>query len=49
MDFRSDGKSWHLFFHFVGAVPGSTSLEPMLKRLLREIDASNVSEPLIVA
>jgi len=41
---RSDGKNWHVFFHFVGAVPGSTSLEPMLKRLLREMDFINVSQ-----
>ncbi|XP_059178256.1 TPR repeat-containing protein DDB_G0287407-like isoform X2 [Physella acuta] len=34
-DFPGD-KSWRLFYHFVGAVPGSTSLEQMLKRLLRE-------------
>ncbi|KAI8786853.1 telomerase protein component 1 [Biomphalaria glabrata] len=27
---------WRVFYHFVGAVPGSTSLEQMLKRLLRE-------------
>ncbi|ESO94433.1 hypothetical protein LOTGIDRAFT_232289 [Lottia gigantea] len=35
---RSEGKPWHVFYHFVGAVPGSTSLEPMLKRLLREME-----------
>ncbi|KAL4235832.1 hypothetical protein ACF0H5_004222 [Mactra antiquata] len=40
---RSDNKTWHLFCHFVGAVPGSTSLEPMLKRLLREMDFVNDS------
>ncbi|XP_045158536.2 TPR repeat-containing protein DDB_G0287407-like isoform X2 [Mercenaria mercenaria] len=40
---RSDSKTWHLFFHFVGAVPGSTNLEPMLKRLLRELDFINDS------
>ncbi|WAR23724.1 Y7407-like protein [Mya arenaria] len=40
---RSDGKSWHVFFHFVGAVPGSTNIEPMLKRLLRSMDFINDS------
>lgn len=40
---RSDGRSWHLFFHFVGALPGSTTLETMLKRLLREMDYINDS------
>ncbi|XP_071494027.1 telomerase protein component 1-like [Diadema antillarum] len=28
---------WHVFYHFVGAVPGSPNLEVTLKRLLREI------------
>ncbi|XP_067678320.1 TPR repeat-containing protein DDB_G0287407-like [Haliotis asinina] len=37
------GKAWHVFYHFVGAVPGSTSLEPMLKRLLREVEAAKDS------
>ena len=37
-------KGWHVFYHFVGAVPGSTELEIMLRRLLREMDAVNVSE-----
>ena len=41
--FSSDGgKSWHVFYHFVGAVPGSTYLEPMLKRLLRETQVAKV-------
>ncbi|KAK6179484.1 hypothetical protein SNE40_011834 [Patella caerulea] len=35
---RGEGKPWHVFYHFVGAVPGSTVLEPMLKRLLREME-----------
>ncbi|XP_077863332.1 telomerase protein component 1-like, partial [Saccoglossus kowalevskii] len=30
---------WYVFYHFVGALPGSTDLEKCLKRLLREIDA----------
>ncbi|XP_072023567.1 telomerase protein component 1-like [Amphiura filiformis] len=32
---------WHVFYHFVGAVPGSTDLQDCLKRLLIEIDAVN--------
>ena len=28
---------WHIFNHFVGAIPGSTDIEKMLKRLLREL------------
>ncbi|KAK2172234.1 hypothetical protein NP493_979g00007 [Ridgeia piscesae] len=28
---------WHVFYHFVGAVPGSTELFAMLKRLLLEM------------
>ncbi|XP_022100079.1 telomerase protein component 1-like [Acanthaster planci] len=34
---------WHVFFHFVGAVPGSTDLEKCLKRLLMEIGAIDES------
>ncbi|CAL1546769.1 unnamed protein product [Lymnaea stagnalis] len=34
--FGDKGEKWRVFYHFVGAVPGSTSLEQMLKRLLRE-------------
>ncbi|XP_036368972.1 nephrocystin-3 [Octopus sinensis] len=41
----ASGKSWHVFYHFVGAVPGSTTVEVMLKRLLREMDRINVSYP----
>ncbi|XP_071161707.1 TPR repeat-containing protein DDB_G0287407-like [Mytilus galloprovincialis] len=37
------GKSWTLFFHFVGAIPGSCCLETMLKRLLKEADLVNDS------
>ncbi|XP_074643679.1 TPR repeat-containing protein DDB_G0287407-like [Tubulanus polymorphus] len=29
---------WRVFYHFVGAIPGSTDLERMLKRFLREMD-----------
>lgn len=32
---------WHVFYHFVGAVPGSTDVEKCLKRLLTEINAVN--------
>nr|XP_054764277.1 telomerase protein component 1-like isoform X2 [Lytechinus pictus] len=32
---------WHVFYHFVGAIPGSTSLELCLKRLLKELKAFN--------
>nr|XP_006811880.1 PREDICTED: leucine-rich repeat and WD repeat-containing protein KIAA1239-like [Saccoglossus kowalevskii] len=28
---------WYVFFHFVGAIPGSTDLEKTLKRFLREM------------
>ncbi|CAG5132430.1 unnamed protein product [Candidula unifasciata] len=34
--FGDKAGKWRVFYHFVGAVPGSTSLEHMLKRLLRE-------------
>ncbi|XP_033636001.1 telomerase protein component 1-like isoform X1 [Asterias rubens] len=30
-------KDWHVFYHFVGAIPGSTDVEKMLKRLLKEM------------
>ena len=40
---RSGGKGWHVFYHFVGAVPGSTELELMLRRLLKETGTVNVS------
>ncbi|XP_070562961.1 TPR repeat-containing protein DDB_G0287407-like isoform X2 [Ptychodera flava] len=32
---------WYVFYHFVGAVPGSTDLERALKRLLKEIGIVN--------
>ncbi|XP_070563916.1 TPR repeat-containing protein DDB_G0287407-like [Ptychodera flava] len=32
-------KGWYVFYHFVGAIPGSTDLEKCLKRLLKEIGA----------
>ena len=34
---------WHIFNHFVGAIPGSTDIEKMLKRLLRELKVCNDS------
>ena len=40
---RGGDSGWHVFYHFVGAVPGSTDLEKCLKRLLTEINAVNVS------
>ncbi|XP_022107201.1 telomerase protein component 1-like isoform X2 [Acanthaster planci] len=36
-------KGWHVFYHFVGAIPGSTDVEKMLKRLLRELKMCNDS------
>lgn len=41
--FRAGNKSWHVFYHFVGAVPGSTELLNMLKRFLKEIQVIDVS------
>ena len=38
-----DSNNWHIFYHFVGAVPQSTQLETMLKRLFRELDVELVS------
>ena len=35
-------KGWHVFYHFVGAVPGSTELEKLLKRLLKETEYVDV-------
>ncbi|XP_071495043.1 telomerase protein component 1-like [Diadema antillarum] len=32
---------WHVFYHFVGAIPGSTDLELCLRRLLKELNAFN--------
>ena len=32
-----------MFYHFVGAVPASTELEAMLKRLLKEMEVVDVS------
>lgn len=37
------GKPWYVFYHFVGAVPGSTSLQTTLQRLLKETGTCTVS------
>ncbi|PIK34982.1 putative telomerase protein component 1 [Apostichopus japonicus] len=36
-------EGWHIFYHFVGAIPGSTDPEKMLRRLLRELKICNDS------
>ena len=41
--FRGGKQGWHIFYHFVGAVPGSTDLEQCIKRLLKELNAVTVS------
>ena len=41
--FRAGGKEWLVFYHFVGAVPGSTELEALLRRLLVEMKIVTVS------
>ncbi|XP_013381732.1 TPR repeat-containing protein DDB_G0287407 isoform X2 [Lingula anatina] len=33
-----DKMRWSVFYHFVGAVPGSTDAEQMIRRLLKELD-----------
>ncbi|KAI0230069.1 hypothetical protein LSAT2_019536 [Lamellibrachia satsuma] len=40
MNWYFDGgwTDWRVFYHFVGAVPGSTDLFSMLKRLLLEME-----------
>jgi hypothetical protein len=45
--FSGSKTGWHVFYHFVGAVPGSTELLPMLQRLLKEIGAVTVSAYII--
>ena len=37
------GEKWKVFFHFVGATPGSTDLAFFLQRLTREISTSKVT------
>ena len=44
-------KGWHVFYHFVGAVPGSTELLGLLCRLLYEmksVPVSNGDDQLII-
>ena len=41
--FRPEDGSWRLFYHYVGATPGSTELLPMLKRLLLAMQTVTVS------
>ena len=36
------GEKWQVFFHFVGATPGSTDLAFFLQRLTREINPHKV-------
>ena len=43
IDDRGGSKGWVVFYHFVGAVPGSTELEQLLKRLLLEMGQVKVS------
>ena len=40
---RNDGRSWLVFYVFVGAVPGSMELLPMMQRLLKELNVTTVS------
>lgn len=35
--------SWTVFYHFVGAAPGSTDLGHVLQRFLRELELFKVS------
>lgn len=34
---RGSNKGWNVFYHFIGAAPGSTDLGFMLQRMLKEI------------
>ncbi|KAH9488299.1 hypothetical protein Btru_066897 [Bulinus truncatus] len=43
--FGDKATKWRVFYHFVGAVPGSTSLELMLKRLLKETGMTRKNNP----
>nr|XP_054769175.1 telomerase protein component 1-like [Lytechinus pictus] len=42
-DIPSGQGPWNIFYHFVGAIPGSTNPEKMIKRLLRELKVCNDS------
>ena len=39
-------KGWHVFYHFVGAVPGSTELDKLLRRFLT--DMQTLSKVIII-
>ncbi len=41
--FSSHPDGWHMFYHFVGAVPRSTEVDLVLKRLIRELNIVPVS------
>ncbi len=43
ISFSGGNKPWYVFYHFVGAVPGSTALRKALQRLLLETDIVDVS------
>ena len=43
-----DQRPWHVFYHFVGAVPGSTELLGLLCRLLYEMKALPVCRVFLV-
>jgi hypothetical protein len=40
---RGGVKGWTVFYHFVGAVPGSTELLTLLRRMLHAIGTFTVS------
>ena len=44
-DFRAGKDKWNVFYHFVGAVPGSTELLLMLRRLLKEMEVHKDVSP----
>ena len=43
---RSGTQDWRVFYHFVGAVPGSTDVMQLIKRLLVEagVDKTNLPQ-----
>ncbi|CAD5125807.1 DgyrCDS14011 [Dimorphilus gyrociliatus] len=38
------GKDWNVFCHFVGAVPGSTDIDDILQRLIKEMTGQEVRD-----
>lgn len=34
---RGSNKGWNVFYHFIGAAPGSTDIGFMLQRMLKEL------------